>query len=225
MNKILSFFALFFCVGALAGEPFFCTKAGTKLYYERYKAGTRKIVQTTDFEIDSLVSTGNGKRQVIYGVTMKKNGKKPIFGGRADLVAQIDANGDTHMDFGATVLSFLKNLFPNAKSEITGTDALLPADAKPGDVLPDASCKVSLGLLSVTIEVTERQILRRERISTPAGDFDCIVVRERKKEDAPLHHRDNYLENWYVPNMGYVRHDVYNDKMELEQTELLQLMR
>ena len=75
MNKILSFFALFFCVGALAGEPFFCTKAGTKLYYERY-------------------------------------------------------------------------------------DALLPADAKPGDVLPDASCKVSMGLLSVTIDVTVRQVIR-----------------------------------------------------------------
>lgn len=52
-----------------------------------------------------------------------------------------------------------------------------------------------------------------------------LIIRERKKEDAPLHHLDNYLENWYVPNMGYVRHDVYNDKMELEQTEVLQVIR
>ena len=33
------------------------------------------------------------------------------------------------------------------------------------------------------------------------------------------------MENWYAPDMGYVRHDVYNDKMELEQSELLQVIR
>ena len=58
-------------------------------------------------------------------------------------------------------------------------------------------------------------------INALAGDFDCIVVRERKKEDALLHHLDNYLENWYVPNLGYVRHDVYDENMVLEQSEVL----
>lgn len=58
-------------------------------------------------------------------------------------------------------------------------------------------------------------------INALAGDFDCIVVRERKKEDAPLHHLDNYLENWYVPNLDYVRHDVYDENMVLEQSEVL----
>lgn len=221
MKQILSLFFVFFCINALAGEPYFCTKAGSKLHYERYKAGTRKIVQTTDFEIDSLITDNGGNRRGFYGVTMKKNGKKPLFGGRASLTTQVNANGDTHMDFGATVLSFLKNLFPRVRAEVVGTDALLPADINPGDVLPDANCKISLGLLSVTVDVTERKVLRKERISTPAGDFDCIVVRERKKEDAPLHHLDNYLDNWYVPNMGYVRHDVYDEKMVLEQTEVL----
>ena len=62
-------------VSALAGEPFFCTKAGSKLYYERYKTKTNKMIQTTEFEVDSLVNAGKGKRNVFYGVTMKKNGK------------------------------------------------------------------------------------------------------------------------------------------------------
>jgi len=90
----------------------------------------------------------------------------------------------------------------------------------------DSLVRNKQGVLSayygVTIDVTERLVLRRERLATPAGTFDCVVVRERKKEDAPLHHLDNYVENWYVPGMGYVRHDVYSVNMELEQTEILQ---
>lgn len=65
-------FTLLWGVSALAGEPFFCTKAGSKLYYERYKTKTNKMIQTTEFEVDSLVNAGKGKR--------------PLFGGRASLV-------------------------------------------------------------------------------------------------------------------------------------------
>lgn len=37
-----------------------------------------------------------------------------------------------------------------------------------------------------------------------------------------MHHLDLYLENWYVPNLGYVRHDVFSLNMEHLQTEILQ---
>ena len=101
-------FTLLWGVSALAGEPFFCTKAGSKLYYERYKTKTNKMIQTTEFEVDSLVNAGKGKRS--------------LFGGRASLVTTLD----------------------------------------------------------------------------------------------------NYLENWYVPNKGYVRHDVYSLDKDLLQSEVLQ---
>lgn len=215
-------FTLLWGISALAGEPFFCTKAGSKLYYERYKTKTNKMIQTTEFEVDSLVNAGKGKRNVFYGVTMKKNGKRPLFGGRASLVTTLDANGDAHMDFGGSIKAFLQNTFPDAKIKVSGTDGLLPAAIMPGDTLPEAHCKVTVGILVVTVDVTERVVLRREKLTTPAGTFDCVVVRERKKEDAPMHHLDNYLENWYVPNMGYVRHDVYSLDMDLLQSEVLQ---
>ena len=221
-NTLLSIFIFLFGITSFAGEPYFCTKAGCKLYYERYKVKTMKMIQTTDFEVDSLVSAGGGKRNVFYGVTMKKNGKRPIFGGRAALVTTLDANGDAHLDFGGSVKAFLENTFPDAKIKASGTDGLLPASIMPGDTLPEAHCKGKVGLLVVTVDVTERVVNRREKLTTPAGEFDCIVVRERKKEDAPMHHLDQYLENWYVPNLGYVRHDVFSLNMEHLQTEILQ---
>lgn len=210
-----------FCLTSRAGEPYFCTSAGSCLQYERYKTGSNKLVQTTTLEINRLVPAAGGRREIRYAVTMRKNGKREMFGGRTNLVAMLDANGDIHTDFSASMAAVIKNMFPNSDPKITGTDGLLPSNIKPGDSLPDAGCSVDLGLVTVELTVTERKVLRRERITTPAGDFDCIVVRERKKEDSPLRHLDNYMDNWFVPNLGYVRHDVYDDKMVLMYTEVL----
>lgn len=61
-KSLLSIFIFLFGITAFAGEPYFCTKAGCKLYYERYKVKTMKMIQTTDFEVDSLVSANARKR-------------------------------------------------------------------------------------------------------------------------------------------------------------------
>jgi len=222
MKKILtSTLFLLLTLAAIAGEPFFCITPGRKLYYERYKTGTKNLVQTTDFEIDSLNVLGPDKTQVCYGVTLKKKGKRPLFGGRAALSCIYNKNGDTYMDFGASVKQFVQNVFPHAKIKTSGTDGILPRNMKAGDTLPEAHCVVTVLGVDITIDVTERQVLRTETLTTPAGTFDCVVVRERKVEDAPFHHLDNYLENWYVAGMGYVRHDVYDEKMKPEYTEIL----
>ena len=71
-KTLLSIFIFLFGITSFAGEPYFFFYACCKLYYERYKVKTMKMIQTTDFEVDSLVSAGGGKR--------------PIFGGRAALV-------------------------------------------------------------------------------------------------------------------------------------------
>ena len=51
--------------------------------------------------------------------------------------------------------------------------------------------------------------------------FACLVVRERKEEDVPLHHTDNWLDNYYVRGLGYVRHDKYDKNMRLLESEVL----
>ena len=41
--RIFSYIFLF-GITSFAGEPYFCTKAGCKLYYERYKIKTMKMI-------------------------------------------------------------------------------------------------------------------------------------------------------------------------------------
>lgn len=212
---------LFFCsLSTRAGEPFFCVTPGTTLYYERYDSANGKLMQTTLFEIEKQLWQGNNTG-VKYAVTMKKANGKPIFGGRTVLDVMYESNGDTHLDFGLTVRSFVKNIFRNLDIKSEGNAAILPANMKPGDKLPDARCVVSSGALKLTIDVIERTVLREETITVPGGTFTCIVAREHKIEDAPLHHVDTWSDSWYVPGIGYVRHDVYDAKMKLLCSEVL----
>ncbi|MBP5389696.1 MAG: hypothetical protein J6Y27_05060 [Bacteroidales bacterium] len=55
----------------------------------------------------------------------------------------------------------------------------------------------------------------------PFAVFDCLVAREHKVEDAPIHHKDTWSVTWYAPGIGYVRHDSYDKKMRLLSSEVL----
>lgn len=201
-------------------EPFFCTRPGTKLYYERTKAGSTKLLQTTLFEIESVQPSGKG-RTVHYAITMTKANGNEMLGGRAVQTTFVSPEGDASLSFGETVKGFIQNMFPHSKIDISDSSALLPADMQPGDTLPETHCTVKVAGISAHFHVTGRKVLRKERITTPAGTFDCVVVRERKEEDAPFHHPDNWLDNYYVHGLGYVRHDKYDKNMRLLEREVL----
>lgn len=201
-------------------EPYFCTRPGTKLYYERTKAGTTKLTQTTLFEIESAEPSAKG-RTIHYAVTMAKASGRELMGGRALQTTYISPNGDTSLDFGETVKGFVRNMFPSAKIEVSSSEALLPVNMQPGDTLSEIHSTVKVMGINAYFHVTGRKVLRRETVTTPAGTFDCMVVREFKEEDAPLHHTDNWLDNYYVHGLGYVRHDKYDKNMHLLEREVL----
>lgn len=217
---ILLFLAFLSTLSLLAQEPLFCTRPGTKLYYERYKAGTTKLTQTTLFEIESSKATAKGQ-EVHYAVTMAKANGSELYGGRAIQTTLIARNGDVNMNFAETVKGFIRNMFSRSNIEVTEAWALLPAIMHPGDTLPETHCTVTVAGIHVYFHITGRRVLRKETITTPAGTFDCIVVREHKEEDAPFHHPDNWLDNYYAPGYGYVRHDKYDKNMHLQESEVL----
>ena len=71
------------------------------------------------------------------------------------------------------------------------------------------------------ITVIQRQVLRFETITTPAGTYNCIVIREQKSEKGMGRNRHTIADTWYSKGIGMVRHDTYNLKMELLTSEIL----
>ena len=203
-----------------AGEPYFCMQPGRKLYYERYDAGNGRLRRTTTLQIVSVRQAG-AERVVDYTFLLGRPGGAPLFGGPAPMTVTVDADGGVRMDLGASLKAVLQGLFPHAEMRSEGTPALLPPGMKVGDSLPDAHCTVEVKGAKYRIDVTQRKVLRRERMDTPAGSFDCLVVREHKVERGPGRNRTTTSESWYVAGLGYVRHDTYDKNLRLETTEVL----
>ena len=145
-----------------------------------------------------------------------------MYGGPVSLSARLAQNGDVLMDISASLSSVFKNIFPNLNVSSEGSSTVLPSDMTAGDVLPDASCVVRAGALRYTVTVSERKVLRKETLSTPAGVFDCIVVSEHKVEKGPGRNRTTTAHTWYSRGIGMVRHDTYDKDSVLETIEILE---
>ena len=194
---------------ARAGEPYCCTTPGRTLVYERTKASNGRLERTTTMEY-TVVRREGDTRYVDCILTLFGPGGGELYGGPSRQTTVVTADGTVQQNLAESLRAVLHNMFPGASQSAEGTPAILPADMKPGDRLPDGRCTVKTGVMTHTMEIVEREVLRYERITVPAGTFDCIVLRERKIERGIGRNRDTVCENWYAPGIGPVRHDSYN---------------
>ena len=225
MKKWMITGMLFLAAGlsALAGEPYVCTRPGRTLVYERTKVPNGRLERTTVMEYTGVRQEG-GKRIVEYIFKMLGPGGGELYGGATPMTTVVTADGTTQQDLGASLKAVLHNMFPGAEQSVETVLAEMPATMKPGDRLPDAHCTVKTGIMTHSIDIIEREVLRFERVSVPAGDFDCVVLREHKIERGIGRNRDTVSENWYAPGIGPVRHDSYkynHGNPQLEATEVL----
>jgi len=193
---------------ARAGEPYSCTQPGRTLTYERTKANGR-LERTTTMAYTTVRRVGDA-RYVDCILTVYGPGGGEQFGGPSKQTTLITADGTVSQDLAASMKAVIHNVFPGASQSAEGTPAILPADMKPGDKLPDGHAVVKTGIMTHTMDIIEREVLRFERITVPAGTFDCVVLREHKIERGIGRNRDTICENWYAPGVGPVRHDSYN---------------
>ena len=222
---LLATLLLFAGLIARAGEPYICMQPGRTLVYERHKASNGRFERSTTMEYTGVREDGTA-RVVGYVFTLRGPGGKALYGGAAPMTATVTADGTVCQDLGASLKSILHNLFPAAGQQVETAPALLPAGMKPGDRLPDAHCTVRTGVMVHTMDLTEREVLRFERIRVPAGEFDCVVIREHKVERGVGRNRDTVSESWYAAGVGPVRHDTYRrsrDGLTLDTTEVLKI--
>ena len=103
----------------------------------------------------------------------------------------------------------------------TGGNSSLSPDLKPGDTLPDIHAAVTWTMFKYRIDYTRRKVIRKEKLTVPAGTFDCIVIQEWKSEKGPMVHKEHDNLNWYALGYGIIRHDSFYPDGSLKTTEHL----
>ncbi len=104
--------------------------------------------------------------------------------------------------------------------KVEGDNLSYPVDMKAGDLLPDASIKVSLNeMMNMTINIRNRKVEGQETITTPAGTFDSYVISQTTKTKMVVTMAFD-SKDWYVPGIGSVRSESYK-KGKLQSYSLL----
>ncbi len=172
--------------------------------------------------IDSVLYSADTSMVINYSSFMETKKGRGMMKAPVKMSAYISADGEVELDIASSMVSVLKEfLWDGADVTAEGGATVLPNDLIPGDSLEDAHGSVSALGMTMNVDVTERVVLRRETISTPAGTFDCVVISEHKVEKGMTRNRVTTAHTWYARGIGMVRHDTYDKKMRLETSEVL----
>lgn len=217
---------LLYCVAFLAllpldkdtKEPFFCERPGAVMRYERRFADNNKLKWTQEMSILDVSETEQGKR-VSYKSEFRGKSGKLMYGGPVSLEMLVFPNGDIGMDLSASLKSVASNYVSDSMIKGEPCFSVLPSSMKEGDLLEDAVFEVTVAGLPCKVSVTDRKVVGRERITVPAGTFDCVVVLEHKSQRLGKL-VVSYAYTWYAAGIGMIRHDTYV-KGSLKTTERL----
>lgn len=209
------------CVLSGAQVGYFCGEQGTELNYERHFAGSGDLKWRHVMTIKEVQEADSGAKAIMYNSLFTKPSGAEMYGGPVALSAELSAGGDVTLDLAASLKSVFANYLPESMVSAESFYSTLPVDMTVGDVLPDARFTVSIKLAKYKVVIDNREVVRKEKISTPAGEFDCMVVREHKIEKGPGRNRETTAYTWYALGVGMVRHDTYDKEMKLETIEQL----
>ena len=208
----------------LSGAPYFCNQPNTTLEYVRTTAeGDIKWYHT--MRIGDAVTNGV-RTDIDYTSHILNHKHKPYYGKEPAQLAAVVTADAVVLNVAESVAAIFRTILPgSAKIVSTGGESSLPSNMVPGDTLPDVLASVKAFGLTMKITVTERKVLREEAITTPAGKFNCMVIRERKVEKGMGRNRHTIADTWYAKGIGMVRHDTYDTDLKLLTSEILTAIR
>lgn len=119
---------------------------------------------------------------------------------------------------------FLFDSYSNLDISIEEGNESVPFKFKDGDELQDEYLVLNLVIAPIIrtlkYSITDRQLIKEEMVTTPAGDFKCFVL-ESKTHFLPEEDLNGSLVQWFSPNVGLVKQTHYDLSGLLTGTTLL----
>ncbi|HHP7241244.1 MAG TPA: hypothetical protein ACFCUD_06210 [Cyclobacteriaceae bacterium] len=113
-------------------------------------------------------------------------------------------------------------LFPNGNVAAEGDRIIWPSDLAPDMTFEDGTAELTgkVNLPSkVLLTVKNRKTEKEEKISTPAGDFDCLIISYEIESKSLVLTQQKKIE-WWSEGLGMVKQDTY-EKGKLKYSLIL----
>jgi len=200
---------------------YFPVKVGTELEMKHY--GKKDKLESTSYQkVMKVSSTGRDMSVDVEIRSLDEKGKEQY-----KKVVPIQCKN------GVFVMN-MKDFMPdNAKLEgmqgmdikVSGTDMVIPGNLSVGQNLADAEMKISvmsngMAIMNMTTNCTNRKVAAYEKITTPAGTFDCykITMDLSMKTMGTMKMK---MIQWMAKDVGAVRMENYDKDDKLQGYSIL----
>ncbi|MEZ4874651.1 MAG: hypothetical protein R2793_04205 [Flavobacteriaceae bacterium] len=188
-------------------------KSTLTLYNEKGKSQG-----TITYEVLSISNTSEGEKANI-STSFKDEKGKDITTTNYDATCK---NGTVSIDFNSLMRPGLMDAYSNMEvdSQITGTNLDIPNNLSVGQKLGDAEMNIKISLsgmnFNMTTLITDREVVGKEKITTPAGTFDCYVISQSNIAKGMAGTMKSNSKQWLAEGVGVVKTEDYNKKGKLE---------
>lgn len=219
MKKQILFYALTMllstCGWSQSCSDFYPFTEGTSFQITSYsKKG--KVAAVSDYSVSN--ATGN---TATITTQLKDNKGEILSDGSFDITCN---NNGIEMDVKSLLSPELFEQFKDFKTDISGTNIVIPNDLSVGQELPDANMhmEVDMGGINMNMDVslTNRKVVSTESVTTPAGTFDCFVISYTSNIKMGMN-RKGTAKQWFAKGIGMVKQEDYNKKGKVTSSSLL----
>ncbi|WP_299214189.1 hypothetical protein [uncultured Dokdonia sp.] len=191
-------------------SKYYASTPGRKLIHKTYDKRDRHSL-TTEYKIENITPSGIN---VTFNLWDKRD--KHITGGELTLGCE---NRTTYLA-SESIMTDILSQYEGIEYTVTTTDRLaIPNNLQIGQTLPDASTSISVDAqimaISFDINLSDRKVVRREQIETPAGTFDCYVITYTNQMAGGLGTRNYQSTDWIAEGIGMVKQETFKENGRL----------
>ncbi|MCB0579597.1 MAG: hypothetical protein KDD10_09860 [Phaeodactylibacter sp.] len=218
-NSVIFFLFLFFGNAALRAQAgctlFYPLDAKVKLEYTYYDKNGNMESKTRS-SVKAVRSLPGGVEAVIFNRIFDKRDKEQFTG---EYRVRCEG-GLIKMDATSMLNPGMQQSLSNMDVDVEGEAFVIPGKMKPGQALPDAKTNIraaakGINIVDMTVTVTDRKVAGQERVTTPAGTFDCYKISQTTEVRMMLAKSFASVE-YYAEGVGLVRSETYDQQGNLE---------
>lgn len=132
---------------------------------------------------------------------------------------------NTWIEPEALVSPGLMEQYKNMEYSITGDGLSIPNSLSVGQKLPDGEVIMSVDAgvmtMNVTINMTDREVVREEQVTTDAGTFNCLVITYTNTVEMGMRRTFNCTQ-WIAKGVGMVKEESYKQNGKRMSKSILQ---
>jgi len=175
-----------------------------------------KVEGVNSYSVKSVKELPNGYDATVNTVTMNEKGEAE---GSGDLIMKC-SDGVFYFD----MKNFLGESFyqenPDMDITMTANDLQFPATLTEGTTLPDANITYQMSsggmtMMTITINITDRKVVNKESLTTPAGTFEVWKISSRTQSKTGFINTKISAVDYLSMGAGIVKSETYSDKGDL----------